>query len=70
MSPPTNARRYKSNLQGEVDGAALYGLAKAESDPKLAEAYAKLAAVESAHADFWKKHPTRVGAGAARVSQS
>lgn len=71
MSPQTDIRRFKSNLQGEIDGAALYGaLAKAESDPKLAEVYTKLAAVESAHAEFWQKHLSDAGAGRKRVNPS
>jgi VIT1/CCC1 family predicted Fe2+/Mn2+ transporter len=50
-----SARRFRENLQGEVDGAALYGaLADAEADPNLAAVYRKLAAVESAHAQFWR----------------
>ena len=58
-----DARRYRANLQGEVDGAALYGaLSKAEKDPKLSAVYAKLAAVESAHAEFWRGQLDRVGA--------
>ena len=48
--------RYRSNLQGEVDGAAVYAaLADGESDPKLAEVFRRLAAVEGAHGDFWRK---------------
>jgi len=48
--------RYRANLQGEVDGAALYKtLAQTEQDPHLAEVYRRLAAVEEAHAEFWRK---------------
>lgn len=48
--------RYRSNLQGEVDGAAIYtALAQSEADPKLAEVFRRLAAVEEAHGDFWRK---------------
>jgi vacuolar iron transporter family protein len=55
--------RYRSNLQGEVDSAALYrALADAEANPQLAEVYRRLAAVEEAHAEFWRKELTRVGA--------
>lgn len=55
--------RYRSNLQGEIDGAALYkALADAEENPQLAEVYRRLAAVEEAHAEFWRKELTRVGA--------
>jgi hypothetical protein len=48
--------RYRSNLQGEVDGAAVYAaLAESEADPKLAEVFRRLAAVEQAHGEFWRK---------------
>lgn len=48
--------RYRVNLQGEVDGAAVYSaLADSERDPKLAEVFRRLAAVEAAHAAFWRK---------------
>ena len=48
-------RRYSANLQGEIDGAALYKtLAEAERDPRLSAVYRRLAAVEEAHAEFWK----------------
>ena len=57
------ARRYEANLQGEVDSAALYhALAAAEPDPPLAEVYRRLAAVEEAHADFWRKQLVHIGA--------
>ncbi|HXA70581.1 MAG TPA: VIT1/CCC1 transporter family protein [Stellaceae bacterium] len=55
--------RYRSNLRGEVDSAALYrALADAEENPQLAEVYRRLAAVEEAHAEFWRKELARVGA--------
>jgi len=59
--------RYTANLQGEIDGAALYrALAAAEPNRQLAQVYDKLAAVEEAHAEFWagqlKKHGLRVPA--------
>jgi len=55
--------RYRSNLQGEVDSAALYkALADAEENPQLAEVYRRLAAVEEAHAEFWRKELANVGA--------
>jgi vacuolar iron transporter family protein len=62
-----NLGRYRRNLQGEVDSAALYrALADAESDTKLKQVYRRLAGVEEAHAEFW----TRQIAGAGgRTSQ-
>jgi VIT1/CCC1 family predicted Fe2+/Mn2+ transporter len=50
-----DSQRYRANLQGEVDGAAVYrALGDSESDPKLAEVFRRLAAVEEAHAEFWR----------------
>jgi VIT1/CCC1 family predicted Fe2+/Mn2+ transporter len=58
-------RRYRANLQGEVDGAALYkAMAGAESDPHLAEVYRRLAAVEEAHGEFWRRRLQRQGGAA------
>jgi vacuolar iron transporter family protein len=49
-------RRLKDNLQDEVDGAAVYtALAEAEKDPNIAGIYRRLAQVERAHAEFWRK---------------
>ncbi|HEY5609146.1 MAG TPA: VIT1/CCC1 transporter family protein [Alphaproteobacteria bacterium] len=54
---PTQATdRYRANYQGEVESAALYrALAENEDRPQLAKVYERLASVEEAHADFWKK---------------
>lgn len=50
----SDVKRYRENLQDEVDGAAQYrALADLESDPNLAEVYRKLAATEERHAAFW-----------------
>ena len=56
------AERYRSNLQGEVDGAALYrALAQAEANPHVAEVYRRLAAIEDAHAELWRKRLAAIG---------
>ena len=48
--------RYRANLQGEVDSSALYrALAEVEANPQIAEVYRRLAGVEEAHAEFWRK---------------
>lgn len=48
--------RQLANFRDEVDGAALYrALSETEADPKLAQVYAKLASVEEAHSEFWKR---------------
>jgi VIT1/CCC1 family predicted Fe2+/Mn2+ transporter len=63
MSNANLASRYRSNLQGEVDSASLYrALSETEPDPKLAQVYGRLAAVEEAHAQFWRKQLDGIGA--------
>jgi VIT1/CCC1 family predicted Fe2+/Mn2+ transporter len=63
MTDTGSVARYRTNLRGEVDSAGLYrALAEAEPDPRLKEVYARLAAVEEAHAEFWRKELARVGA--------
>src|SRR5439155_22442381 len=65
MADDGSAARYASNLQGEVDSAALYrAMADVETDPRLSEVYRRLAAVEEAHAEFWRKQLARIGARA------
>ena len=67
--PPGSAARYRSNLQGEVDSAALYrAMAEAEGDPRLGDVYRRLAAVEEAHAEFWRKELDRRGERAAGLT--
>jgi VIT1/CCC1 family predicted Fe2+/Mn2+ transporter len=59
--------RFRNNLQGEVDSAALYrALSETETDPHLAEVYRRLAAVEEAHAEYWRKQLQSAGAKAGR----
>jgi hypothetical protein len=68
MTDHDAAARYRANLQGEVDGAALYrALADAETDPRLKEVYSRLAAVEEGHAEFWRKQLDRIGARVGRL---
>jgi VIT1/CCC1 family predicted Fe2+/Mn2+ transporter len=66
MADEGSVARYRGNLQGEVDSAALYrAMADAEPDPRLSEVYRRLAAVEEAHAEFWAKELRRRGERAA-----
>jgi VIT1/CCC1 family predicted Fe2+/Mn2+ transporter len=61
--------RYRANLQGEIDSAALYRtLAEVEPDPKIASVYGRLASVEDAHAELWKKQLARIGARLPRLT--
>ena len=56
-------QRYLGNLQGEVDSATLYrALSESEADPHLREIYRRLAGVEEAHAEFWRKRLAQTGA--------
>ena len=65
MSDPGSAKRYRSNLRGEVDSAGLYrAMAETESDPKISEVYHRLSAVEEAHAEFWRGQLAKIGAKA------
>src|SRR5580693_2886129 len=62
MAEEDPRQRYKANLQGEVDGASLYRtLAQTEKNPELAQVYARLGAVEEAHAEFWKRKIRAIG---------
>ncbi len=64
MAEPSAVRRYRSNLQGEMDSAVLYrALADAESNPQLKDVYRRLAAVEEAHAEFWRKRLGKAAPG-------
>ena len=68
MTDHDAAARYRANLQGEVDGAALYRvLSEAETDPRLKEVYGRLAAVEEGHAEYWRKQLDRIGGHAGRL---
>ena len=47
--------RYKTNLQDELNGAALYtALADAEADPVRKDLFLQLAQAEATHAQFWR----------------
>ena len=62
MIESNRQQRYKANLQGEVDSAALYQtLSQTEKNPQLAAVYGRLAAVEAAHAEFWQKQLASLG---------
>lgn len=64
-------RRYRRNLQGEVDGEALYrALAESEPDPRLSDVYRRLSAVEGAHKQFWQSQLDKLSAGRPTPSPS
>lgn len=63
MSSSQTEKRYRDNLRAETDSSVLYrALAEAEGNPQLAKVYARLAAVEEAHAEIWRQHLQRIGA--------
>ena len=71
MPAENTGRRFTANLQGEIDSAALYRtLAQTETKPELAQVYARLGAVEEAHAEFWKRKLTAIGARLPRLRPS
>ncbi len=56
MPTRDNLARYRTNLQDEIDSAALYRtLSEVEAQPHLAEVYRRLAATEERHAGFWEQ---------------
>ena len=71
MEDQDRASRYRSNLQGELDSAALYRvLAERETSPQMAEVYRRLAAIEEKHAGLWREQLARVGDRAGKYRQS
>ncbi len=47
-------KRFRANLQEELDGAALYtAIAAAESDPLRRDLFLQLAQAEARHAELW-----------------
>jgi VIT1/CCC1 family predicted Fe2+/Mn2+ transporter len=54
MSDAEEIRRFRENLQGEVDGAAVYdALADAEKSEAVSAVYRELAKTERRHAAYW-----------------
>jgi VIT1/CCC1 family predicted Fe2+/Mn2+ transporter len=69
VADSASIERYRTNLQGEVDSAGLYrALSESESDPHLKEVYRRLAAVEEAHAEFWRSQLAKSGARAGTLT--
>ncbi len=55
--------RWRANLQGEVDGTAIYrAMSAAERDPSLAEVYRRLAETEARHTTLWETKLRDAGA--------
>jgi VIT1/CCC1 family predicted Fe2+/Mn2+ transporter len=59
---PEEIDQYLANWNDELNNITLYGaLAEAEKDPKLAEVYRRLAAVEQRHAETWAEQLRAAG---------
>jgi VIT1/CCC1 family predicted Fe2+/Mn2+ transporter len=60
---PADLKRYRVNLQEEVDSAAVYrAMAASEKDAHLATVYLRLAEVEERHAGVWEGQLRKHGA--------
>ena len=62
------AERYRTNVQAELDRAAVYGaMADGESDRRLADSYRRVADSETGHAEFWRRRLEEMGAAGAAL---
>ncbi len=60
---PAAAARWRANLQGELDGVAVYrAMAEGSRDPNLTELYTRLAETEERHGALWRDHLVSVNA--------
>jgi VIT1/CCC1 family predicted Fe2+/Mn2+ transporter len=60
---PDDVRRWAANLQGEIDGVAIYrAMAEGSKDARLAELYRRLADTEARHAAVWQQRLAEAGA--------
>lgn len=58
----SSIRRYRDNLQDEIDGAALYNaLSTYERDPTRKDLFLQLAEAENEHADVWREKLAAAG---------
>jgi VIT1/CCC1 family predicted Fe2+/Mn2+ transporter len=63
MTSAADLARWRSNLQGEIDGIALYrAIAASEHEPSLKEVYRRLGEAESRHAALWETKLREAGA--------
>jgi VIT1/CCC1 family predicted Fe2+/Mn2+ transporter len=58
------ARRYRANVQAELDRVAVYrAMAEGERDPELARGFRRLAESERRHAEFWREQLAAIDPG-------
>ncbi|HEY3917671.1 MAG TPA: VIT1/CCC1 family protein [Stellaceae bacterium] len=71
MPEQSPAARYRSNLQGELDSAALYRvLSESAETPQMREVYRRLAAIEEKHAALWRDQLAKLGDAAGSYRES
>ena len=62
-STTADEARFRANLQGEIDSAAVYrAMASAEESEQLSSVYTRLAEVEERHLGFWEQRLRSIGA--------
>jgi VIT1/CCC1 family predicted Fe2+/Mn2+ transporter len=55
--------RFRANLQGEIDSAAVYrAMARSEKSEQLSSVYGRLAEIEERHLGFWEDRLRSIGA--------
>ncbi len=63
--------RYRANLQGEIDGSAIYAaMAEAESSPPLRDLYHRLAEAEARHGAVWRDRLEAAGIATGQLRPS
>ena len=68
---PGDLKRYRANLQGEIDGAALYrAMVDAEANLSLKEFYRRLAETETRHGAVWREYLEAAGISTAGLGPS
>ena len=68
---PDDLKRFRANLQGEIDGAALYRtMVDAESNASLKEFYRRLAETETRHGAVWHAELESAGVSTAKLGPS
>ncbi len=62
-STAADVKRWRQNLQGEIDGIAIYrAMADGAGDERLADLYRRLADTEARHAELWRGRLRDAGA--------